>query len=267
MALAKIFFHQNIRFLRERRRFSQEDFAQRIGITRVKLHALESGRTKNPTAEDFVKFSEYFKISIDALLKTDLSKLGEIKLRDLEAGNDVYMSGEKMRVLAITVDKNNRENVEYVPVKAKAGYLRGYSDPEFLATLPKISKPNLPKHGTFRTFPIEGESMLPIPDNSDVTVQYIEDWRTIKPGTPCLLTLEGDPREIVFKMVTVQGNELLLQSLNTEYKPYTIPAADVLEIWSFYSYETKQFPEPASELQSIGEHVRQILCQLQKVKK
>ncbi|MBZ4190590.1 hypothetical protein [Niabella beijingensis] len=58
-----------------------------------------------------------------------------------------------------------------------------------------------------------------------------------------------------------------LLSLNREFQPYTVPAADILEIWQFCSYETKQFPEPVSDLQYIGENVKEILSELGKFKK
>ncbi len=44
-------------------------------------------------------------------MKVDLSRLGELKLRELEAGNDVYTTGTKLRVIAISVDPNNNENL------------------------------------------------------------------------------------------------------------------------------------------------------------
>ena len=112
----KIFFHSNIRFLRERKKMSQEELSASLDLSRNKLQALESGKTVNPSVIDLLNFSEYFKVSIDSLLKVDLMKLGEFKVKELLAGSDVYMTGSKIRVLAITVDKDNRENAEYVPV-------------------------------------------------------------------------------------------------------------------------------------------------------
>src|SRR5690554_3311744 len=112
----KIFFQGNLKFLRERRKISQAALAEILGISRSKLNSLENGFTKTPLPEDYVNFSEFYKISIDTLLKADLAKLSELKIRQLEAGNDVYIMGGNMRILAITVDKNNKENNEYVPI-------------------------------------------------------------------------------------------------------------------------------------------------------
>ena len=247
----KIFFHSNIRFLRERKKMSQEELSASLDLSRNKLQALESGKTVNPSVIDLLNFSEYFKVSIDSLLKVDLMKLGEFKVKELLAGSDVYMTGSKIRVLAITVDKDNRENAEYVPVKAKAGYMAGYNDPEYLAGLPKFSLPNLPKSGTFRMFPTTGDSMLPIPENSEVIAQYVQDWKSLKPDTPCIVILKGQ-QDFVFKLVTIQANgEILLISLNRSYQPYSVNGNDILEIWKYYKHQTGILPQPETDLQEL----------------
>src|SRR5690606_17826512 len=74
----------NIRHLRRRKRLSQDEMAFSLNVSRSKLNAHENGQTINPTVEDLVNFSSYFKLSIDNLIKTDLSKLSEVKLRELE---------------------------------------------------------------------------------------------------------------------------------------------------------------------------------------
>lgn len=251
MTTTKIFFHSNIRFLRERKKKSQEEVSSELDLSRNKLQALESGKTINPSAMDLVKFSEYFKVSVDSLLKADLMKLGELKLKELLTGNDVYMTGSKIRVLAITVDKRNKENTEYVPIKAKAGYMAGYNDPEYIAALPRFTLPNLPKSGTYRMFPTTGDSMLPLPENSEVIAEYVQDWKSIKPNTPCVVILKGE-QDFVFKQVTVQDNgTVLLKSLNKNYAPYTVSIDGILEIWKYYKHQTGTLPQPETDMQEL----------------
>lgn len=260
-----IFLGSNVKFLRMRKKLTQENLAENLSMTRSKLNCIETGQTKSPSIEDMLKFSVHFKMSLDTLVKIDLSKLGELKLRELESGNDIYIKGGNLRVLAITVDKNNNENVEYVPIKAKAGYQAGYNDPEFLASLPKFSLPNLPTQGTFRIFPTEGDSMLPIPEGSDVIGKYTEDWQSIKPKTACIVILKSN-QDFVFKMVTLQENKkFLLESLNPIYQPYEVEPDDVLEIWKFHSFSSEEIPEAVSdlsvllkEMKSLKEEVRLI---------
>lgn len=267
MDTPKIFWASNIKFLRSRKKLSQDSLAETLGVSRSKLNAHENGHTVNPPVDDLIRISDYFRISIDSLLKVDLSKLSALKLRDLEAGNDVYMTGSKIRVLAITVDKDDKEQVEYVPVKAKAGYAAGYSDPEFIAGLPRFSLPGLPREGTFRIFPISGDSMLPVPDGSDIIARYVQDWQTIKNGTLCIVILDGQ-QDFVFKKLSAQADGLfLLESLNPLYRPYTVAPADVLEIWSFYQFKTGTIPEAATDLQQVMTMLQSLQQEVQQLKK
>lgn len=263
MKQQKIFFGTNLKFLRERKKISQEHLAEKLMISRAKLAALERGFTKAPQPEDYINVSDFFKVSIDSLVRVNLSKLGELSIRELESGNDVYIKGGNLRVLAISVDKSNNERTEYVPVKAKAGYASGgCSDPEYIAELPKYSLPHIPKQGTFRIFPISGDSMLPITDGSDITGQFVEDWTTLKPDTPAIVILK-EQQDLVFKQVTLQedGN-LLLRSLNRTYRPYIVPIEDVLEIWQFHAYTSKEMPEAETDMQQLVRMVQELRAEV-----
>jgi transcriptional regulator with XRE-family HTH domain len=258
MADANIFLGSNVKFLRIRQKFTQESLAKELKMTRSKLNCIEIGQTKSPSIEDMLKFSSFFKMSLDTLIKIDLSKLGELRIRDLEAGNDVFIRGGNLRVLAITVDKEDNENVEYVPIKARAGYQAGYTDPEFIASLPKFSVPGLPKSGTFRIFPTIGDSMLPIPEGSDVVAQYVEDWSSLKPQTLCIVILKN-VQDFVFKMLSLKENGVfLLESLNKTYAPYEVAVNEVLEIWKFHSYQSKEIPEGVGDLAVLMREIREI---------
>ena len=96
-----------------------------LDVKRSSWSGYENG-TAEPPFELLLKVSEYFKVSIDKLLKVDLTVLSESQLGILERGGDVDISGRQLRVLATTVDAQDRENVELVPEKAKAGYTTGY---------------------------------------------------------------------------------------------------------------------------------------------
>lgn len=258
MNTQKIYFFSNLRFLRERRKLSQEAISASLAMSRTKYMQLEIGKTKSPSIEDHLKISAFHRISIDSLLQIDLSKLGELKLRELEAGNDIYIKGGNLRVLSISVDKSNKENAEYVPIRGKAGYIAGgYSDPLYISELPKYNIPNLPKHGTYRTFPIGGDSMLPFPEEMDVTGKFIEDWAGIKPGTLAIVVMNG--QDIVFKKITLLENGILqCESLNPIFEAYTVPFEEVLEIWGFYSYTTSELPEPQTDLGIVLQEIKRL---------
>lgn len=261
------YWGENIKFLRKRKQLSQEELAEQLGISRSKLNAHENGQSVNPGVEDLLAISTYFKVSVDALLRIELSKLSAFKLRELLLGSDVYISGSNVRVLAITVDKDQQENVEYIPIKAKAGYQAGYNDPEYIASFKKYSLPNLPKNGSYRMFPTRGDSMLPIPEGSDVVARYIEDWTTIKPQTLCILILRSD-QDFVFKMATYmpEERELLLQSLNESYQPYRVPIDQVLELWQFHSFVSKDIPKGEVSMVYVNQKLDEISRELHQLR-
>lgn len=58
----------NIKKLRKQHHLSQEQLAQKAGITYSTLIKMESGLNKNPTLETLTKLADVFKIKIDELV-------------------------------------------------------------------------------------------------------------------------------------------------------------------------------------------------------
>jgi transcriptional regulator with XRE-family HTH domain len=244
-----MYFNSNIRLLRQRKKRTQDIVANEMGFTRSTLNSYESGLIINPTIQALIAFSNYFKMSIDTLIKVDLTKLSESKLRDLELGYDDFVRGTKLRILATTVNSYNKENIEVVPLKAKAGYKNGFTDPEYIAKLPVFQLPILYNDRKYRMFQISGDSMNPIPDKSWVIGEFIENWNGIKNGEACILLTQDEG--IVFKIVINQikkNKSLLLKSLNSDYTPYEINIVEVREIWKFCNFISSELPEPHDEI-------------------
>jgi DNA-binding XRE family transcriptional regulator len=232
-------FAENLRFLRLKRNKSQTDLAVELELTRTTLSGYE--KTVQPPFRILIKISEYFNVSLDALIKYKLDALSEYQLSQIEKGFDVDVTGSKLRLLTITVNSKGKENIEMVPVKAQAGYTNSYGDLDFISSLPKFRLPFLPENRTYRTFQIKGDSMLPIPENSWVTCSYVENWENIKNGKACVVVTRDEG--IVFKLVYNQLNEgkLLLVSSNRNYSPYEIQTTQILEIWQFETWNSFEF--------------------------
>jgi phage repressor protein C with HTH and peptisase S24 domain len=263
-------FGQNIKLLRKRRGRTQDDVAVAIDMKRPTLSGYENG-VAEPGITPLLAFSRYYKVSVDTLLKMDLSKLSESELSQLERGYDVYITGSKLRVLATTVDNRNVENIELVPEKASAGYRTGFADPEYIKVLPAFQLPFLSRDKKYRTFQIRGDSMLPIPDGSYVTGEFIQDWTMIRDGQPyIILTLEDG---IMFKVVETRiesENRLMLHSLNPLYEAYPVEIKDVREVWRFVHYISSEMPEQnlpknefATSLDSLKKEVAEIKAAVQ----
>ena len=239
-----MYFGNNIKFLRKRRNRTQDDVAYALKMKRPTLSGYENG-VAEPGISTLTAISKYFGIAVDTLIKIDLSKLSESQLYELERGQDVYLTGGKLRVLSTTVNQENDENIELVPEKAKAGYSSGFADPEFISELPVFQLPFLSKNKKYRTFQLTGDSMLPIPDHSWVTGEYLQDWNMIKSGGAyIILTIDEG---IVFKIIEnrmKEENKLVLYSLNPLYEPFEVHVNEIREVWRFVNYISSEIPEP-----------------------
>jgi phage repressor protein C with HTH and peptisase S24 domain len=161
--------------------------------------------------------------------------------------------------LVSTVDKSNKENIELVPEKAKAGYTTGFADPEYINELPRFSLPFLPDEKKFRTFQISGDSMLPIAEGSWVTGEFIQDWTSIKNGQACIVLTIDDG--VVFKILEnrwEQEGAFLAKSLNPMYEPYLIPVIEIKEIWKFTHYISSALPEEDVSAREIMKSLKRL---------
>lgn len=249
---------KNIRHLRKLKGLTQEGLSEDLKVTRSRISSYEENRSA-PTIEMLIKLSDYFKVPIDILLRNDLTKAKDSSF--IEIGNQ--------RVLfPITVDEDNENLIEIVPVKASAGYLAGYDDPEYIEQLEKIKLPFLPT-GKHRAFPIKGDSMLPMKEGSFVVGRFIEDRNEIVDGkTYVLITLNDG---MVYKRVYNQikeSNSLLLISDNKDYKAFEVPINEVLELWEFTcSINTQEYTKEELKISSIATMFNNLGVELKMLKK
>ncbi len=206
--------NQNLKYLRKLRGWTQEEFAQKLRIKRSLLGAYEEERAE-PRIDVLEVVCDIFKLTLDEILRKDLSD---------NKGN--YLAKRRAMKLA-----TGRPDIPFVPVKAAAGYLAGYADPEFIDELNTFTLPML-SGGNYRAFEIIGDSMLPTPSGSVIVGEKIEKVEDVKSDTPCIVVSRHEG--IVYKRVQRDGrskNKLTLVSDNPVYHPYTVNAEDVLEMW------------------------------------
>lgn len=239
-----MYFDSNIKLLRKRKSLTQDEVAVQLKMKRSTLSGYEN-RVAQPGLEILLLFSDYYKIATDTLLRVDLSKLSETQLRQLEQGEDVFLRGGNLRILASTVNEHNQENIELVPVKALAGYTNGFSDPEYIGGLQVFQLPFLSPDKKYRSFQLQGDSMFPIPDKAWVTGEYVLDWKELKTGEACIiLTLdEGIVFKVIENRIEKEG-KVILYSLNPLYEPYEIHVSGIREIWKFIHFISHEIPEP-----------------------
>jgi transcriptional regulator with XRE-family HTH domain len=227
----------NLKYLRKKKGLTQQQFADSMDIKRSLVGAYEEERAE-PKYELLKKFAEFYELSMDELINEKINDKWKPKPK-ADANN--------IRILSISVDSQERENIELVPIKASAGYLNGYGDPEFISELPKFHLPMF-RQGTYRAFEIKGDSMLPLQPGSIIIGEYLENWNDIKIGDTYVVISKSDG--IVYKRAGSKFKEskaIKLLSDNPVYDPYTVPAEDILEVWKSKAYISTSFPEPTPE--------------------
>lgn len=257
----------NMKLLRDLRNLTQQELADELGIKRSNIGAYEEGRA-TPKYDAIQRIAEFFDVTIDQLIKEDLSQYSSDELKNKHEQRKIDLEGRKLRVLPITVDNEGRENIELVPQTAAAGYLNGYADPSFVQNLPKFRLPML-GNGTFRAFEIKGDSMLPLKSGTVVIGEYIQDWRRdLKDGQPCIIVSQSDG--IVFKRVysnfNNEGGSIRLKSDNPAYPAYEVDIMQVKEIWRAKMYLSKDFPEPDISIERISSIVMELQQEVIKMK-
>ncbi|MGB4774405.1 MAG: helix-turn-helix domain-containing protein [Daejeonella sp.] len=242
----------NLKYLRKKKTLTQQQFADVMDIKRSLVGAYEENRAE-PKYELLKRFADFYELTMEELINDKINDKWKPKPKSNESN---------IRVLSITVDNQDRENIELVPVKASAGYLNGYSDPEFIGDLPKFHLPMF-KQGTYRAFEIKGDSMLPLQPGTVVVGEYLTNWNELKPGETYVIISKNDG--IVYKRIGNKFKEnksLKLLSDNTVYEPYSIPAEDIIEIWKSKAYISTEFPTPAP--QPTLETLTTMVSQMQK---
>lgn len=237
----------NIKHLRSLKKWSQEQLAQALEIPRARIGSYEEERC-DPPIDTIIKLSNLFHIAIDALVKCDLSQFD---------GESFLTIGENRILFPIMVDKNDNDLIEVVTVKASAGYLTGYADPDYVEKLPLMSLP-FKISGKHRAFPIKGDSMLPIKPGSYVIGKYVEHIADIENGKTYIVATKEEG--LVYKRLFKKGKLLELHSDNKSYTTYTIRPIEVIELWKFVC--TVQ----ASDRKEEKENNEQILTLLQEMK-
>jgi len=242
---------QNLKYLRKLRGWTQEEFANKLGIKRSLVGAYEEERA-DPRIDILEIVSEIFKLTLDELLLKDLSNTGGSYLA--KRRQQKMMSAE-------------RNLIHFVPVKAAAGYLAGYADTEFIDELNTFTLPML-SGGNYRAFEIIGDSMLPTPSGSIIVGEKVDSLEDIKNNMAYIVVSRNEG--IVYKRVVKNNkakNKLTLVSDNPQYQPYQVNADDVVELWMAQSVISKVTVQQRWDMNSLANLVNNLQDQVSTLKK
>ncbi len=253
--MSKVF--SNLKYLRLQRGLSQEQLAEHLGITRSRLGAYEENRNE-PSIDLLISISDFFHVAVDALVRGDLNKTNLDGLMKI---------GKNRMLFPVLIDDDGKDMVELVPLKASAGYLKGYADPDYMEKLPRMKLPFLPT-GKHRAFPIKGDSMPPIKEGSFVIAKYVERLEDVKNGNTYIVVTKEDGLSYkrIFNL-NIKKGYLECHSDNKIYPPYNINLKDIVELWEYTCcINMNAYKEEELNLSSIMTMLRNLQVEIDVIK-
>ena len=241
---------KNLKYLRKLRGWTQEEFANKLHIKRSLLGAYEEERAE-PRIDVLEVVGDMFKLTLDELL-----------LKDLADNKGNYIAKRRAQKLAAGTN-----DIQFVPVKAAAGYLAGYGDPEFIDELNTFTLPMLAP-GHYRAFEIMGDSMLPTASGSVIVGEKVENLEDLKSNNTYIVISRNEG--IVYKRVMKANrakNKLTLISDNPAYQPYNVNMEDVLELWKATLILGKANTQPHWDVNQLANVVSTLQEQVSFLKK
>lgn len=220
---------QNVKHLRKLLGFTQAAFAEEIGATRAQIGSYEEGRATPPISV-LIEIQKLCSLTLDQLIQKDLSFLTK---------EDLLQSPESINIIP-------ENTIPLIPQKAAAGYMQGFSDPEYLDQLPQLYFPML-RQGEHLAFEIDGDSMLPLPSGTIIIAQKLEKITDIKDGHTYIVA--SNEEGLVYKRVYLkaeigQSPKLHLVSDNPNYEAYEVPMAEIQQLWKAVMFVSQEFPAP-----------------------
>ena len=219
---------KNLKFIRKQREWTQEEMAQQLQIKRSLVGAYEEERAE-PRLEVQEAICALFNLSLEEFLFQDLSQKGGFGQDGSNGGSNSYL--DRRRSMKMDRSASIVPVVPFVPVKAAAGYLAGYADPEFLDELNTFTLPMLAP-GDYRAFEIIGDSMLPTPSGSVIVGEKVGSLKEVKNSNTYIVVSNADG--VVYKRIITNDDhqeKLTLLSDNPLYEPYQVNSQDIVEIW------------------------------------
>lgn len=235
--------------LRENLNLSQQEFADKIGITQGALSQLEAGKS-TLSLSTITKISQVFNVDCNWLI---------LGIEGYDESN--FQSYQKALETSF---------IPLVNEEAHAGYIEQCSDEGYIKTLDVYKIPGF-ENGNYRLFEVEGDSMMPIirPRETLITEQ-VKDIKQLENGSVCVVvTKDGIVAKRLFSHNT-DPISYLFKSDNPEYKTYSIQGSDILEIWRVKAkissitdhdsqIQSQRFQSIENEIRQLKEHISRLL--------
>lgn len=235
---------ERIRLVLDRKKIPDQDLAQMLDLTPQRIsQKFKENKWTIIEVQDIAETTGY---RFEWLATGNGAETEEVV--DVAEPPTEYLTGKTVRPITVTVDRHGVELISYVPVKAQAGYMRGFGDARYLEKLPAFSLPNFNDKGTHRMFQVDGDSMLQLGggglhDGDIVIAQYVEDIFSLRDNRVyVVVSTEGLVVKRVINRLTTSDKVLVLKSDNKSgaYPDKLLHPHEILEVWELKAFISRQ---------------------------
>ena len=234
------FIGENIKKIRLAKNISQADFSKLFDLARASVGAYEEGRSE-PKIETIIQIANTFSLSIDVLLKRELS-VSEIYSMSrvnekLNKAHKLIAGGEKS-VLS--------KSVSLVSKEAMVEYLVRRENQSFLNDLPKIAIP-LVTNATLMAFEVDGNAMQYGGQglfHGDIFIG--EKCDGISPDERGkVLAVVTKKSLVVRRLKEIGEHDIVLQADDLGYDETRIDKDEIVEVWKGVAHFSKHLKAPS----------------------
>ena len=233
------FFGRNIKKIRGVKGLSQKSFAELFDLKRATLGAYEEGRSE-PKIETIIKIANYFSISIDSMLTSDLTVNELLRFKeDLILDDSVY---EKESFVAIP----------YVSEKKIESYCKHYNNPSFIDDLSVINLP-IEIDKVLRAFTVTNLEMTDhdkglYPKDIVIAEKVAEeDFESYGNGEIVVAVLE---KEIILRKIYFISDKVVFKAEHKNIEEKIFSKTDIKELWQAKYTFIKRLPEIGDEVEN-----------------
>lgn len=202
---------------------SQAEFASIFNLARASIGAYEEGRSE-PKIDTIIQIAEYFKLSIDTLLKRELTVNDLLGYGSFKAKLDKAHNKDLPSKVPPTSQK-------LVKIEKHLDYLVNCQNRDFVSQLPDIYLDRDSK-GVLRVFENKGNEMEynrgGIHHGDLLLGERVQSGNT-EPGD--ILIAVGNEEMLVRRLNKKKKDALILSTFDPHTKDTTISTPDIREIW------------------------------------
>ena len=244
-------FGKNIKKIRTVKGLSQAAFADVFDLKRATLGAYEEGRSE-PKIDTIIKVANYFSISIDDILKKEITVNELLHFKSDVAG---------------IVDSSNEELLLSIPLitaKEIVNYEKRYSDISYINSLPTLKLP-INSNKSYRAVEVVNLEMSSNDKGffpKDVVIAEQFDLKNIQELSDGSLVLAILNDNIIFRRYYSMGDQVVLKAEHKNIEDYIFQCDEILELWlvkaSFYNRIPDYSNTVEDKLLSMQEEIRKM---------